>query len=328
MTSPWSVPIFTNLTIPTNAGPGQARIVIASELPPPLDTYVVAAFGTVYASGIIFYAEDAADDTYTFMCNVEDTVNAITAVHIGHVVNGAVLELAAGQPLVHEWKGLGSVVPSLAPVVNQMLGDLWEARFQTVTVVAAETTDPGSGNVTVQAGNQLLLSAIDAIASLSSVDGNVQLSSANADIALVNSNGVIDWQGGATAYVLTHLSSATLGVLTALTVPVQVVGTINVSTSKPNARFKATIVDAFNVSVFAATNAVGQCRVNGVVQSGFSLFTPTAVNTSMTVTQVFEGTLAATGAHTFEHLVSKNAPVGTYNALATATRMSVEIYET
>jgi len=101
MTSPWSVPIFINLTVPSSAGPGNARIVIASQLPPPLDTYVFYGDQT-YAGALIFYAQ-GSDLDYTYLGVVEDVADQDISIHVGHVLNGAVVEISVGVPAVQRW---------------------------------------------------------------------------------------------------------------------------------------------------------------------------------------------------------------------------------
>lgn len=98
------IPPIDTLTLPSGAGPGDARIVIGPALPPPLDSYVFNGDQT-YAGGIIFYAEDPTDldNNYTFLCVVEDGADQDIAIHVGHVNNGAVVDDGSNNPYVQKW---------------------------------------------------------------------------------------------------------------------------------------------------------------------------------------------------------------------------------
>lgn len=100
----WSS-VLRTLTIPQDAGPGEARIVISgSQLPPPLDTFLVTTLAgdAPYSAGIVFYGE-GDDTTYQYIAVVpEPGVSDRFATHWGCVLNGAVLEenngLVGGYP--------------------------------------------------------------------------------------------------------------------------------------------------------------------------------------------------------------------------------------
>lgn len=96
--SGWTNDQLDTITLPPSAGPGEARIVIGPDLPPPLDTYTWA--GLRYSSAIIFYGEGLPDDTYSYIAVVEDTTPFSTEVHWGHVAAGVVEEVTPGQPAV------------------------------------------------------------------------------------------------------------------------------------------------------------------------------------------------------------------------------------
>jgi hypothetical protein len=90
------------LTIPAGAGPGDARIVIAGQLPAPLDTYVpnvTFPSATGFAGGLIFYSQ-GSDSTYAYMAVVEDAPPSdIAGVVIGYVEAGVVKEKGANNPM-------------------------------------------------------------------------------------------------------------------------------------------------------------------------------------------------------------------------------------
>jgi hypothetical protein len=89
-------PTFT-ITLPSNAGPGQARIVIGSPLPPPLTTYHFAsAGGPIATAGIIFYQGTPADNDYTFLVIVKFPGELL--LKQGSVLAGAVIECDPGTP--------------------------------------------------------------------------------------------------------------------------------------------------------------------------------------------------------------------------------------
>lgn len=101
------LPTTRTITLPPGAGPGDARIVLGPDLPPPLDTY--APFGGAYEAGIIFYSQ-GNDTTYTYLCDLANT-GAFTEVHLGHVRNGVVEEYSPGEPAVILVNANGSGLP-------------------------------------------------------------------------------------------------------------------------------------------------------------------------------------------------------------------------
>jgi hypothetical protein len=95
----WGNNVTYSLTLPSDALPGQPRIVIGSQLPPPLDTYVVAPWSRPFTSGIIFYAGTAGDDDYIFLAVVVQSAgfNGVNLT-IGAVANGVLQERSPGVP--------------------------------------------------------------------------------------------------------------------------------------------------------------------------------------------------------------------------------------
>lgn len=93
-------PSERNIVLPPDAGPGQARIVIGPDLPPPLDTYIPSGSfptATGLAGGFIFYSE-GDDTTYVYFVDVEDdAAQQVAGAIIGFVVNGSVVE-RTGSP--------------------------------------------------------------------------------------------------------------------------------------------------------------------------------------------------------------------------------------
>lgn len=157
MTSPWSVPIFLNLTIPSTAGPGNARIVIASQLPPPLDTYVFYGDQT-YAGALIFYAQ-GSDQDYTYLGVVEDIVDSDISIHVGHVLNGTVVEISVGVPAVQRWL--------IEQATGQQTFEIYSHDFTNILSLNAVTVRAGGPNglslLATGAGGDITGSAIDGI---------------------------------------------------------------------------------------------------------------------------------------------------------------------
>lgn len=90
---------FLSLTLPPGAGPGETRIVIGPDLPPPLDTYLFddgSGDQVKATAGIIYYSGTISNDDYHFMVSVQH-VNHHDIVY-GAVLNGAVIETLANIP--------------------------------------------------------------------------------------------------------------------------------------------------------------------------------------------------------------------------------------
>jgi len=98
--SGWTNDDLDTIVLPPGALPGQTRIVIGPDLPPPLDTYLVAGLYP-YNDGIIFYSATPTDDDYLFLCQVQ--FPGTHQVHFGAVINGAVSEVSTGNPRAFKW---------------------------------------------------------------------------------------------------------------------------------------------------------------------------------------------------------------------------------
>lgn len=98
--------VITELVIPAGAQPGTPRIVLTSQLPPPLDTYQFAATGgpTAASAGIIFYSNSTT--SYQFLVLVRSP-NEIQ-VRWGSVIAGVVMQLDANQAAGYYLRGLGT----------------------------------------------------------------------------------------------------------------------------------------------------------------------------------------------------------------------------
>jgi hypothetical protein len=90
-----------NITIPPNAQPGEARIVVGTDLPAPLDQYQVFSLGgpaVNYSGAIILYGE-GDDTTYQYLGIARHALNpGDFHVHWGFVWQGVVQEAVAGFP--------------------------------------------------------------------------------------------------------------------------------------------------------------------------------------------------------------------------------------
>src|ERR1700754_2104041 len=78
--------IQRSLTIPNNAKPGDPRIVIGTELPPPLDTYLVNPYATRFAAAIIFYMGTPSDDDFAYI-GIVGVGGPFVSLIFGSVVN-------------------------------------------------------------------------------------------------------------------------------------------------------------------------------------------------------------------------------------------------
>lgn len=85
-----------SLTIPSNAGPGDARIVIGTVLPPPLDTYVVNPFAQRFSAAIIFYMGTVGDNDYAYI-GVTNNSAPFVSLYFGAVNNGVIAERTTGS---------------------------------------------------------------------------------------------------------------------------------------------------------------------------------------------------------------------------------------
>ncbi len=206
-------PSNRNITLPPDAGPGQARIVIGPDLPVPLDTYTFTEEfngGTFkYSSAMIFYPVSVApnvDKAYTYIASVAETAGPGTMIwHVGTVVNNLVVEsspsfpevlqfsesitgtaadgriIAGGKLLMHAFTaGVSSFVATAAGDMNLQAAANW---------LASGTT---SAQVTGDSGNQIL--------SLTSGGASLTASAANKDVILSANRNVritspIDWAG-------------------------------------------------------------------------------------------------------------------------------------
>lgn len=91
----WDTNAINSLTIPNTAGAGTARLVLGSEFPPPLDTYLF--FGsTKAAAAIIYYSGTPSNDDYQF-----DAIVQLPGAHYvirGTVLNAQMNEFSPGRP--------------------------------------------------------------------------------------------------------------------------------------------------------------------------------------------------------------------------------------
>lgn len=83
------------LVLPWGASTGTPRIVLGTDLPPPLNTYLYLGLYSIRAA-IIFYGAGAS--TYNFLALLETGGGALTLVE-GGVVGGAVIENPSGIPV-------------------------------------------------------------------------------------------------------------------------------------------------------------------------------------------------------------------------------------
>ena len=135
-------------TYPDGALPGQPRTVIGPDLPPPLNTYLF--FGTTLAdSGIIFYQATASNDDYNFLVHIGAGSEATLI--LGHVLNGAVLERAAGFAAGQSWYFNGAGMVNNDVNVSALGGD---HRIDNVSVARGPSRSvfPNAVSATTVAG--------------------------------------------------------------------------------------------------------------------------------------------------------------------------------
>lgn len=231
---------LSTLTLPFNAGPGQARIVLGGTLPPPLDTYMTIS--GPYEAGIIFYSE-GDDTTYTYLCDVANT-GAFTEVHLGHVRGGAVQEYSPGEPAVMLWQANGSGLP----VIKEFLAD------------------------------QLRIGAANGAVGIEALLGNISLYAPTGQLALtaptITLTGLLQWAATANGAVAT-LASASDNVIrttaaVAYTSVLAPAGTCGVTFVAPQTGVVSIAVGAFFDNTLAAsfTIASAQVRAGAVIGAG------------------------------------------------------------
>lgn len=377
----WGVPPDT-LVIPPGAGPGEARIVIGPDLPPPLDTYTFSG-GQTYASGIIFYA-DGSDTTYTYLCVVEDTTDQDIAIHFGHVNGGVVVEESPGVPQTIRWLvenpagfqafsvntdqvNLTALVNGISLTASAASGDISLTATDVIALSAAtilgsatsaftingplaslltmpangnallRATEPGAtaqlastgagGTADVFAATLLQLRAIGTGADIDAFATDDIRIRAGDDIDL-DAAGEIQVQG-TRAYLMTQLQlNRASGGLTLNTTQTTIPNcTFSLPTVTTNARYKAEIVMDTETSVAGTGIAIGRLVVNGVTQAQEAIYQSPTAGTRMTVTQNYEGTLAAAGSHSFTFQALKTAGTATLGVGATHCTLRVTIYE-
>lgn len=282
-----------SLTLPFNAGAGQARIVIGPSMPAPLDTYTTS--DGRYQAGIIFYS-NFDDTTYTYICVVAGS-GGFTRVDLGQVLSGAVQEETAGTPSAITLYAAGSGQPTIKNILASAI------------------------NIRTSVGALILRGdSVD----ISTLGGG--------STGTINLDARVEVQvKGRRAYLVTYEATApAIAPAVTLAVAAQAVpgATHAVTTVTSNARYKAIAVVDFDPSIAGATVCVGELVVDGVVQPAQALWEVNTVDDRSTVTQVYSGQLAVAGAHTFDLQVRKTAAVGTIAANIIHTGLSLTVLET
>lgn len=98
------------MTLPSTAGTGMSRVVIGTDIPEPLASYVwaddgIPAQGSRYIAAIIFYG-NLGDNNYSFIgfTGNSNPLFPIYQMHIGAVNQGTVVEQIAGTPAGSVWQ--------------------------------------------------------------------------------------------------------------------------------------------------------------------------------------------------------------------------------
>jgi len=312
----------TFLVIPGNAGPGEARIVITSQLPPPLDTYTWFVGPLRYAGGIIFYPQ--GDDTsFNYLATVDDPLDNNVIVHMGRVWNGAVVEtLSPGpQPKVQAWSlftGTGELFDQLASHVISMAAD-GDVNISALGIASILSLN-AAGQLTLQGTSQT---------SISATSGPVGITGEEVNLFPTNE---LQLQG-TRAYLTTQLATPRASSDLTLTsgaagTEVLVPGcTVTLPTITANARYKVKVACDFGCTSAGTATAVGALYINGTIQTGQALLGINGTDDRATVFQTYSGILATAGNYTFALRARKDAASGTMAAFATHTCLTVEILE-
>lgn len=231
---------LVSLTLPFNAGAGNARIFFGAPLPPPLDTYMTISGS--YQAGIIFYSQ-GDDTTYTYLCVIRNT-GGFTEVHLGHVKGGAVQEYSPGEPAVMLWQANGSGLP----VIKDFLADQMRLGARL---------------------GQMTLEALAGAISIFAPNGPIVLTSPTVTV-----QGLLRWASFSNGAVST-LTSASDNVIrttasTAYTSVLAPAGTCGVTFVAPDSGTVTISVGAFFDNTLAAsfTIASAQVRTGSVIGAG------------------------------------------------------------
>lgn len=357
---------ITFITIPGNAGPGEARIVITSVLPAPLVTYTFtdrAGYLSSYAGGIILYSDDISpplDTTYTYFAVVANEFGSFTAVHMGHVFNGAVREISAGVPAVQIWGGeAGSVLTQKWLTAGMAVLEAYSGTGEAIVrglngALVRITTDSGA-DIIVNAGGAnagISLTAADIITLLSALSttistttGSITLDAngSGADVLLTADDDIVltaaddinfDAGGelqiqGTRAYMLTQIQTNKCNAALA---PVPLAFTLvpNCSITLPtvttNARYKVSIGARMGMNPAGGPTLLqGRVLVDGVAAPQIiSLFLDEIQSENHPLFAT--GTLAAVGNHTFTFEASDVFNTAVCD-VAVDTTITVEIFE-
>lgn len=290
----WHTP-ETSLTLPPFAGPGQARIFIGPDIPPPLLGYAFtdrAGYTGTYSSVIIFYNTDTTppvDETWSYIGVVDNGFGVFSAVHFGHVQNGAVREISAGVPMVQIWGTEGSSIGT--------------QKWLSAGTVGIEA---------LAATGQMILRGFNGVNINNMANGQNIGISATGGTAAVNltSAGPIDFNAGTQlqiqgikAWMTTFLD--TLRCSAPLT-PVPAVYTnvpglfLNVTTITTNALYKVDVACDIGMNPAGGPTAIMvQLLVDGVAQAQNIVDYLAAVKRD-TESNFWSGTLAAPGLHAFQ----------------------------
>lgn len=350
------------IIIPANGVPGQARIVITSVLPPPLDTYTFTDRSGVsgrYTGGIIFYANDNTlpfDTTYTYLCVVSETLgNAVADVHMGTVVNGVVQEYAAGFPAVQLWAGnfgangterwISGGIVGLEANGAGAGGGVTIRGINTAPIVLRTDASTGAVSIITASGAISFTANTTGGINFTTNTGNISLNAsgvgANADIFAANRNRLAGSRVSldassqievktTRAYLLTQIQTNAANANLNLTAVAQTVPncTMTLPTVTANAKYEARIVmDSLNTAGVNST-AIGELLVDGALQAGQALALNDVANGNRdTVTQQYSGNLATAGNHVFTFTAKDSVGAGNSQVQAAHCTLQVLIFE-
>lgn len=329
------------IVIPAGAGPGQARIVITSVLPAPLDTYTFtdrAGYANRYSGGVIFYSADSVpplDNTYTYLCVVNNNAANTGDVHFGNVVNGVVKEYAAGFPAVQLWAGSTAAASperwisgtTVGLEANSTNGQLLLRGIGDAPIIAT-TVGTGSIQLNTASGNvQLTCTTSGSIVLTTNTTGDITLN-ASRNLNL-NAGGELQIQG-VRAYALTQIQINSANAVLNLTGVAQNIPgcSITLPTVTTNAKYEVDLVmDAIPIAAVGSI-AVGQVTIDGVLQPAQVLHQNDITDGNRdTTSQHYAGNLAAAGNHTFVYSAYDVVGAGNTQVQNLHTTIRVKIWE-
>jgi hypothetical protein len=357
---PWDSPPATSITIPGDAGPGTTRVVITTQLPAPLDTYVAsgAAGGSgKYSGGIIFYGS-GDDTTYTYLCALGPAFS-VSEVHFGHVRTGGVQERAAGTPdaimINTNGSGFNTIKDIYAKLINISTGtaaDTGQLMLDANGTAALRGYDPSitaAHDAMITAANNAVITAsavtLDSNGGIIHADaspsGTVQLNGSVLDLNATTTGtvyitaGLLDIDAPQLTYKAIPAAIKTgygegeaTADLFATTASVALPGcSVTVTAAANGARYSVHVNLDVEVTVAGYGLLVGELYVNGVIQSRTLLVQGWAAGVRAPAHQQWPPLTVPAGANTFLVKIRKTINAGSIVAHQVHSSIQADLYE-